>query len=154
MGFDRNHLPDPASYFESKGQKVVGNRGNRFRTNCTIHGGDGLNVSVLRDSGAWFCFKCHAGGGDVLSYEMQDTGIDFVRGAKSLGAWIEDGRTTFNKKPPPLPAREAIRILNLETHLIGIEGTRMASGQLPSDDDLDRFQLAVARVLTITKEFV
>ena len=60
MSLDRNLLPDPVSYFESRGQKIVGKRGKHFRTTCTIHGGDGGTLSVLREDGGFNCFSCGA----------------------------------------------------------------------------------------------
>ena len=151
MPFDRTRLPDPVSYFESRGQKIVGKRGKHFRTTCAIHGGDDDNLSVLRDTGAFHCFSgnCGAHGGDVISYAMQADGTDFVTTCKALGAWVEDGKPPGNYKPKPLPAADALRILAHETMLVAIIASDMCRG-IPIDEETkDRLLQAVGRINSI-----
>jgi DNA primase len=119
--FDKTKLPDPVSYFENSGHKIIGKAGKRFRTACAIHGGTGNNLSVLRDSGGFYCFACQATGGDVLAYEMQVTGADFVTAAKALGAWIDDDGTKREPhQPKPVSRNDAMKILEFEELLLRI----------------------------------
>ena len=95
MTFDRDRLPNPAEYFDDRGFTLSGPRSAKWKTTrCPFHGGsDSMRVNV--HSGGWCCMNCGAKGGDVLSFEMQLTGAEFVPAAKALGAWI-DG---FQAKP-------------------------------------------------------
>ena len=91
MGFNRDALPEPLGYFEAQGLQFRERRGRWRTTRCDFHGGsDSLRVNV--QTGAFVCMSCGASGGDVLAFEMQLTGTDFVSAAKTLGAWIEDGK--------------------------------------------------------------
>lgn len=152
MTFIRENLPDPETYFTNLGHKITG-KGKRFRTTCGIHNGDGLNLSVLRGSGAFNCFACGAHGGDVLAYEMQRTGADFVTSAKALGAWRDDGKTDPHQKPSPLTPRQALEILQFETMLVCIELTRYAKGEIPNEHDAERVRIAAGRIWNVQRIF-
>lgn len=146
MSFDKNKLPDPVTYFENSGHKLIG-RGKHFRTKCLIHNGDSPDsLSVIRDSGAFHCFACGASGGDVLAYEMQTSNADFVTATKALGAWVDDGQPAKTYKASPIPARDALAILALEATLIAIEGARMAKGFAPDEPTKNRLLLAAGRI--------
>ena len=153
MTFDRTRLPDPVSYFQNIGNKLIGH-GKHFRTVCTLHDGDSPDsLSVLRDSGAFNCFACGASGGNVLDHHMQVTGDDFVTSAKALGAWVDDGKPSSTYKPAPIPARDALTILGLESLLIAIEGARMAKGITPDEATKDRLLIAAGRINQIRELF-
>jgi hypothetical protein len=68
-------------------------------------------MRVNLESGAWVCMLYAQKVGDVLAYEMQATGADFVDAARALGAWTDDGRTPGRATPKPFSAREALRVL-------------------------------------------
>ena len=109
MTFDRNLLPDPTSYFEAQGLKLTGPRSAAWKTTeCRFHiGSDSMRVNV--QTGGYCCMNCGAKGGDVLSYEMQATGADFVGACKALGAWVDDGKPHAPQKPAPLSHAEKCR---------------------------------------------
>ena len=85
MPFDRTLLPDPLTYFENRGMTLKGPRSAKWKTTtCNFHGGsDSMRVNVA--TGAWVCMSCGEKGGDVLAYEIKDSGREFVDAAKALG---------------------------------------------------------------------
>jgi hypothetical protein len=151
--FIRENLPDPASYFENRGQVIHNTRGKRFRTNCAIHGGDGITLSVLREEGGFFCFSCQAKGGDVVSYEMQAEGSDFVTAAKALGVWVDDGRAPVQQKPSPLTPRQALSVLAFESTLTAVAAGNISNGVHLSEVDLTRLLTAARRINLIAEAF-
>jgi hypothetical protein len=151
--FKRENLPDPISYFENRGHTLFGNSGKQFRTDCTIHGGKSSNLSVLRESGAFFCFSCGAKGGDVLSYEMQDTGCDFVTAARALGAWVDDGHAPIKYKPSPLTPRQALLVLAFESTLAAVSASNVGNGVVMSQTDRARLLNAASRINQIAEAF-
>lgn len=153
MTFIRENLPDPVSYFEGRGQKIIGKRGKRFRTNCAIHGGDGDTLSVLREDGGFNCFSCGAKGGDIVNYQMQATGEDFVTACKSLGAWVDDGKPAAHHKPTPLSPRQALQMLAFEMQIGAIEIARAGHGHFPDEETKDRLLQAAGRINSINEAF-
>ncbi len=152
MAFNRDALPDARGYFESIGLILKGSHRSKWlTTRCDFHdGSDSMRINVF--SGAFKCMNCQAGGGDVLSYEMAISGCDFPTAAKRIGAWTDSGR------PPPkrrsnLSARDAISLICFEGALIGIEGARIASGNVPTQSDLQRVLEASRRVSHIAEVF-
>lgn len=147
MTFDRNQLPDPVSYFQNSGHKLIG-RGKHFRTMCCIHDGDSPDsLSVMRDSGAFHCFVCGASGGNVLDHHMQVTGADFVTSAKALGAWVDDGgQPGKTYKASPIPPRDALAILAFESMLVAVAAGNIAYGTKLTDEDRHRCQTAAGRI--------
>lgn len=95
--FIKDRLPDAVSYFEAEGVPMVGP--GRWKTGpCHFHGGsDSLRVHV--QTGAFRCMACGVKGGDVLAYTMQRHGIEFVDAARSLGAYVEDGKPLRGADP-------------------------------------------------------
>lgn len=153
MAFDKSMLPDPVAYFENQGHTIFGRGGKRFRTDCTIHGGTSPNLSVLRESGAFFCFACGAKGGDILAYEMQATGSDFVTAAKALNAWVDDGKPRPEYKPTALSPRNALLVLATESNLIAIAGHNVANGVELTQVDLARIRMSASRIDQIQRDF-
>lgn len=151
MGFERDRLPDPVSYFEGIGLTLRG-PGRWKTTRCNFHGGsDSMRVNTA--SGAWVCMACGVKGCDVLSYEMQATGTEFVQAAQELGAWVDDGRPPPTTKPAALPPRAALAALAHETSLIYIEACRIAKGLTPTPDDIARMGQAAGTIQLIAGDY-
>jgi len=142
---DKSLLPDPASYFEGHGQKIIG-RGKHFRTQCSIHGGTGFNLSVVRETGGFNCFSCGAHGGDLVSFVMQADGLDFVSACKALGAWVDDGKPHPVRKPSPITARDALSVLAREALVIVMAAGSIGRGDNINDIDRARCQRAAGRI--------
>jgi len=153
MSFDRNTLPDTASYFESQGLKLTGPRSSKWRTAaCQFHGGsDSMRINVA--SGGWCCMNCDAKGGDVLAYHMQLHGIEFVEAAKALGCWVDDGKPHRPQKPTPLSPRDALRVIGFECTLVAITAGNVAHGVKLKDVDLFRLMTAAGRITRIVEVF-
>ena len=151
MGFERDRLPDPIAYFEGIGLALKG-PGKWKTTRCNFHdGSDSMRVNTT--SGAWVCMACGAKGGDVLAYEMQATGTEFVRAAQELGAWVDDGRPPPTTKPAALPPRAALAALAHETSLLFIEAARMTKGYVPTPDDIARMGQAAGTIQLIAQDY-
>jgi DNA primase len=144
MSFDRQALPEPNSYFENTGLILQG-RGTWRTTTCNFHGGR-TTMRVNIKSGAWVCMSCGQKGGDVLAYEMEVTGADFVDAARALGAWIDDDRTSAPATPKPFSTREALSVLAGEANLAAIAASNVAYGTQLTPDDLGRLQIAAQRI--------
>ena len=149
MGFERDRLPDPIAYFENQGLTLRG-PGKWKTTRCNFHdGSDSMRVNTA--SGAWVCMSCGVKGGDVLAYEMQATGTEFVQAAQELGAWVDDGKPHHtNRKPTSLPPRAALEVLAFETLIVAIEAGRMLQGHAP---EMSRLMVAAGRIQAIAGEF-
>ncbi len=148
MGFERDRLPDAVSYFENQGLALKG-PGKWKTTRCNFHdGSDSMRVNTA--SGAWVCMNCGAKGGDVLAYEMQSTGTEFVQAAQELGAWVDDGRPPATTKPTSLPPRAALEALAFETLIVALEAGRMLQGHTP---DTKRVTLAAGRIQALAGEY-
>lgn len=151
MGFERDRLPDAVSYFENQGLALKG-PGKWKTTRCNFHdGSDSMRVNTA--SGAWVCMNCGAKGGDVLAYEMQSTGTEFVQAAQELGAWVDDGRPPATTKPTSLPPRAALEALAFETLVVALAGADLAKGKPPAPTDLKRLHVAVGRIQALAEEY-
>ena len=151
MTFDRNHLPDPASYFEAEGLKLDG-RGPWRTTECKFHdGSDSMRINLA--SGGYCCMSCGEKGGDVLAYHMAAHGLEFVDAAKALGAWVDDGRPAVQHKPAPLPPRAALQVIGFEASLAAIAAANVAKGLALSDVDLSRLLTAANRIMRLVEVY-
>lgn len=150
--FLRHMLPEPRDYFDSRGIELEG-RGKWRTTACPIHGGsDSMRVNV--HSGAFRCMNCGVRGGDVLAFEQQLHGIDFVDAAMGLGAGVfEDKPVTQVDRPRTLSARQALELLGLELHHVWLTGDSIRKGKRPSDEQWMLFLSAFARVQAVAEEF-
>lgn len=148
----REHLPDPLTYFEAQGLKLSP-RGKWRTTACNFHGGsDSMRINV--STGAWVCMAgCGARGGDVLAYHMQAHGLEFVEAAKALGAWVEDGKPVVHRRPTPLTPRQALEVMAVECNLVAIAAGNMAHGVMLSQADLSRVLTASNRVSRLVEMF-
>jgi len=151
MSFDRERLPEPQAYFEAAGLTLQG-VGKWRSTACTFHGGT-RSMRVNLESGAWVCMSCGQKGGDVLAFEMQSTGADFVEACKSIGAWADDGRTPAPAKPTPLPPRAALEALSFEAELVVIAAGNLAHGVQLTPTDTARILEAGKRIIKITEAY-
>lgn len=153
MTFDRNLLPDPATYFENQGLTLKGPRSAKWKTTtCNFHGGsDSMRVNVT--SGAWVCMSCGEKGGDVLAYAIKDSGREFVNAAKALGCWVDDGRPQVQTKPTPLSPRQALSVLAFEVTLASVAADNVAYGVALSDADRARLRLAANRMNRLIEDF-
>ena len=152
MTFDRRNLPEPVGYYEAAGLVFRERKGKWRTTRCEFHGGsDSMRVNT--DSGAFACMACGASGGDVLSYEMQATGAEFIDAAKALGAWTDDGQPAVQHKPTPLSPRAALQAISFEVTLVAIEGSRISSGIVPSEAEKARVLAASNRITRIMEVF-
>lgn len=122
MSFDRNLLPEPASYYESQGLRLTGPRSAKWMTTaCPFHGGsDSMRINLR--SGGFCCMNCGARGGDVLAFEMALNGSEFVEAARRLGAWVDNGKTmtSASMRPAPLSPRAALEVLGFESLLVAV----------------------------------
>ena len=151
MGFERERLPEPQSYFESEGLKL--SKGRKWVTTaCNFHqGSDSMRINL--HSGAFVCMAgCGARGGDVLAYHMAAHCLGFVEAAKALGCWIEDG-TPPPTKPAPFTPRQALEVLMVEANLIAIAAGNIAYGVALSQVDKDRVLQAAGRITRISEVF-
>lgn len=152
MTFDRRNLPEPVGYYEAAGLVFRERKGKWRTTRCEFHGGsDSMRINT--DSGAFACMACGASGGDVLSYEMQATGAEFIDACKALGCWVDDGQPAVQHKPTPLSPRAALQAIAFEVTLVAIEASRIASGIVPSEADKARVLAASNRITRIMEVF-
>ena len=153
MPFDRTQLPDPVTYFENQGLTLKGPRSAKWKTTtCNFHGGsDSMRVNVA--SGAWVCMSCGEKGGDVLAYELQSTGAEFVDAAKALGCWIDDGRPPVATKPTPLSPRLALSVMAFESTLAAVAAGNVANGVALTDADRARLLVAANRINRLVEAF-
>ena len=154
MPFARNLLPDPATYFENRGLALKGPRFSKWKTTtCNFHGGsDSLRVHVA--TGAWVCMSCGEKGGDVLAYEIKDSGREFVDAAKALGCWVDDGRPPVFSKPTPLSPRLALSVIAFESMLAAVAAGNLANGVALTDADRARLMVAANRINRVAEAFV
>ncbi|MEN9903955.1 MAG: hypothetical protein RLZZ555_520 [Pseudomonadota bacterium] len=155
MSFDRDRLPDPASYFEAQGLRLTGPRSSKWRTTaCPFHGGsDSMRVNIF--SGAFCCMNCGARGGDVLAFEMALHGLEFVEAARRLGAWVDDGKTptSASMRPAPLTPRAALEVLGFESLLVAVAADMLAKGGSLSIIDASRLKTCASRINRIAGYF-
>lgn len=153
MSFSRDNLPDPVGYFESAGLVLKGPSSAKWKTTrCEFHNGsDSMRVNI--STGAWVCMACGAKGGDVLAYEMQITGTEFVQAAKAVGAWADDGRPPTQTKPTALSPRAALGALAFEALVVAVSAVNLAKGLTLSDIDRARLMTAAGRIQGIERDF-
>ena len=152
MTFDRSNLPEPVGYYEAAGLVFRERKGKWRTTRCEFHGGsDSMRINT--DSGAFACMACGASGGDVLAYEMQATGAEFIDACKALGCWVDDGQPAVQHKPTPMSPRAALQMLSFEAQLVVMEYARIANGAVPSEAEKARTLLAANRITTIMEVF-
>ena len=151
--FIKDRLPEPVSYFEAEGLTLKGPRSSKWKTTeCKFHGGsDSMRVNTT--SGAWVCMSCAAKGGDVLAHHMAEHGLSFVDAAKALGAWQDDGKPDTPRRPKPLPASDAIRVLAFEATLTAVAAGNIAHGVTLTDADLSRLLVAAQRINHLSEAF-
>lgn len=153
MPFDRALLPDPTSYFENQGLSLKGPRSAKWKTTtCNFHGGsDSLRINT--ESGGWCCMSCGEKGGDLLAYEIAATGSDFVTAAKTIGAWVDDGRPQVQTKTTPLSPRLALSVMAFESNLTAVAAGNLANGVTLTEADLARLMVAANRINRLVEAY-
>jgi len=151
--FVRDRLPDPVSYFEGEGLQLKG-PGKWRTTACVAHGGsDSMRINT--DSGAWVCMSCGAKGGDVLAYEMQMNGLEFIEAARALGAWDEDpAQGRGRQRPLSFSPRSALEVLRFDALHCAVAACNMAQGRGLTDEDRERLLAVAARIDLVAEEIV
>ena len=141
----RSRLPDPVSFFESEGLVLRG-PGKWRTTRCGFHdGSDSMRVNT--ESGGWVCMACGEKGGDVLAYAMRMHGLEFLEAARSLGAYVEDGKPhKGGTKPGGLSPRDCMAVVSFELLVLGVIVSDLRAGKRPSEPDTLRFWQAIGRV--------
>jgi hypothetical protein len=150
--FIRERLPDPVSYFDGEGVRLIGP--GRWKTGrCLFHGGsDSLRVNTV--SGGWCCMSCGVKGGDVLAHHMQRHGLPFVEAARALGAYVGDASPgVMPARTTPLPARDAMQLAAFELQLAMIVISDIKAGVIPSETDWQRFLTCAGRVELLAAEY-
>lgn len=150
--FMPERLPDPVSFFEGEGLRLVG-RGTWRTTRCDFHGGsDSLRVNT--QGGGWCCMACGARGGNAISYVMGLHGLDFIDACKRLGCWDEGAKgDTRPPRPRLLSAREALSVIATEVLVLMVILHDARSGLLPSARDWHRFLEGVGRIERLATEY-
>ena len=148
MTLQREHLPDPVSYYEGQGL-TLGGTGLWRTARCDFHGGsDSLRINTT--SGGFICMAgCGAKGGDILSYHQAANSMDFVAAATDLGAWIEDGKPARSFiRPPRIPAKALLRLVADDLTLCVLVLSDIRQDKL-NDEDYQKFLEAVSQILYI-----
>lgn len=86
--FSREALPTAISYYTSQGIELKGNGVWRDAI-CQFHADTTPSLRVNVETGGYKCMSCGARGGDVLDFEQQKHGLNFIEACKKLGAWLE-----------------------------------------------------------------
>lgn len=82
----RDRLPNPASYYARHLEKLTRpNATGWAQARCPFHDDHdaSLSVHVAGDRGHWRCFAS-CGSGDIVSFHMRLTGLDFMAAARDL----------------------------------------------------------------------
>lgn len=153
MTFNRDLLPDPATYFEAQGLKLSGPRSAKWKTTqCRFHdGSDSMRINTA--TGAWVCMSCGEKGGDVLAYEIASTGAEFVSAAKAIGAWIDDGKPHAPQRAAPLPPRAALSVIAFEATLTAVAAGNIAHGVNLTQQDRARLLRAANRINRLAEAY-
>lgn len=151
--FIRDRLPDPVSYFEAEGLRLVG-PGKWKTTECRFHGGsDSLRVNT--ETGGWCCMACGAKGGDVLAYRLQMHGGEFIDAAKELGAWEESAPSRgYKHKPLPFSARAALEVLRFDALHCMVAACNIAQGLALSEAEKSALVDAASRIERVASEVI
>ena len=104
-------------------------------------------------TGAFRCMNCGESGGDVLSYVMKKHGLEFVAAAKSIGAWVHDGKPQQQVKPTTLSPRAALQVLNREATITAVAAGNLAKGMKLSEIDFKRLFVCAHRIGRISEEY-
>lgn len=147
----RDRLPDPETYFESRGLKLQ--RGGKWRTtSCPFHGGsDSLRVNL--ESGAFVCMAgCGAHGGDVVAFEQQLMRVNFVAACRVLGAWANDPPGQRPRlRPLGFAPRDGLELLLQEARLVAVAAANLGRGVNLTDADRQRLLQAAGRVSAVAQ---
>lgn len=82
----RDRLPDPGDYYRAHVERLTGpNATGWAQGRCPFHDDKNasLSVHVTGERGHWRCFAS-CGGGDLVSFHMRLTGLEFVAAVRDL----------------------------------------------------------------------
>ena len=98
--------------------------------------------------------SCGFKGGDLVAFQMQHFGQDFVTACKSLGAWIDDPKDTSKPRVKPLPfnARDALETLAHDSFVVAIAASSLSVGATLSDADKSRLIESARVIRSITEQ--
>jgi hypothetical protein len=152
VSFERNHLPDPVGYYTDAAGLALQGRGTWRTTRCEFHdGSDSMRINIK--TGAFRCMaECGARGGDVLAYHMAAHCMEFIEAAKTLGAWVDDGKGENRRKPTVIPARDMLEIAAHEIIVASLVASDLAHGREVSETDRERLTVAAGRLGRIAEE--
>lgn len=152
MSFDRSLLPEPLGYYEGQGLHFKERRGKWRTASCfNCSSSDGMRINT--ENGSFVCMtQCGARGGDLLAYHMAHHSLSFIAAAKELGAWIDDGKPA-PARPAPLPARDALAVLGVESNLVAVAAANLAQGVALSQVDLARLLQAAGRIQKVVEVY-
>lgn len=86
-GFVRDLLPDPATYYAARVQKLGRPNGDGWAScRCPFHDDGNASAAANLKTGGFRCFACGAKG-DLLGFHERLTGLAFKDAARDLGAW-------------------------------------------------------------------
>ena len=153
MTFDRNLLPEALGFYEAEGLLLKGPRSAKWKTTeCRFHGGrDSMRINVA--TGAFRCMNCGARGGDVLAYHMAEHGQEFVDAAKTLGAWVDDGKPTKPQRPTALPPRAALEVLGFESTVVAVAAGNIGRGVALTEAERARVLVCAGRINRIVGDY-
>jgi hypothetical protein len=97
---------------------------------------------------------CGMKGGDVLAYVMERYALGFVEAARSLGAYVDDGKWHQGViKATTLSARDAMAVTALELLVLTVVISGTKAGVIPSESDWSRFLQSAGRIEALAMEF-
>jgi hypothetical protein len=151
--FIRDRLPDAASYFEGEGLRLAG-PGKWKTTRCDWHdGSDSMRVNT--ETGGWCCMACGVKGGDVLAYQMQAHGQEFIEAARALGAWEESANPRgIRHKPLSFSPRAALELLRFDALHVMVAACNVAQGVVLTEQDRKALVEVASRIQLISEEIV
>lgn len=91
----RNRLPDPETYYRARVDKLGKRHSNGWaQGRCPFHEDSNASFSVCLDGerGHWRCFA-GCGHGDLVSFHMRLTSLNFVEAVRDLLGGVHDRHT-------------------------------------------------------------
>jgi hypothetical protein len=88
-------LPPPSMFWKRELERLSRPSRGWARSKCPLHGGSNPTAfSVNLETGAFYCFRCLAKGGDLVDYLQLRYRLTFKAAAMELGAWDETNTVT------------------------------------------------------------
>lgn len=89
MPFDRELLPHPEDYYgyQAALDKYKPKANGKATACCPFHDDKHPSLGINLETGAYRCYSCGEGGGDVLAFHMSRNNYTFKEACEDLGAW-------------------------------------------------------------------